>query len=459
MNTIVCKPVRALAALFLAACALGVPAPASASAQSLDSLIARALLGNPNLEAARNTVNAARARVRYAGSRPDPVLTAGAMNVPTDGLSFTKADMTMKVIGVRQTIPYPGKLRLSRRIAELKTSEQTEAADRLTLSVIRDIRVAYYEIAYDDAALSVVRRLDLLMSDVLKAANLRYSSGRGNQQDILRATLDATRLNETASALKEGRIASVESIASLIAGPSLTITSADIPRAIAAAAVDTTRGAIKFASHDIGAPVADDRLPSLSSLQSLAVQASPVVRELRVGSDVAAAELELSRRAHLPDVDVSIQYGQRSGYLARTADGNRVSRPDLVTLLLAVPIPLQRQARQGALALAAREDAAAADARRRAAEAMVRSDVAKIYGELRRHRTQLALYVNALLPQSRALLTSTSAAYQSGTGDLSSVLEARRALLELELGYHRSITRFAQSLAEMDAMVGAETLQ
>ena len=93
-------------------------APAAGSdAAQLDSLIAAARKASPALRAARARVEAARSRIAPAGARPDPMLMAGIQNFPVTEPGFTDF-MTMKMVGVGQTIPFPGKLPLRTRAAE-----------------------------------------------------------------------------------------------------------------------------------------------------------------------------------------------------------------------------------------------------------------------------------------------------------------------------------------------------
>ena len=454
-----------LRAAAILASLVGLAGPIEASSQSLrsgqsnlDSLIARALAFNPELAAARSRTEAARLRIAPAGSRPDPMLMAGLINVPVNNFSLTDDEMTMKMIGIRQTVPYPGKLRLARTIAELASNEQSIVADSLRLAVVRDVKVAYYEVTYIDAALEATRAIDRLSADVIKVADVRYASGRGGQQDVLRATLEATRLNETASDLRERRRTTIETLRALVADAALSLKEAGIPAHVASGAVADDPSSIRFVSKDLGAAVADGPLPPLAELQNRAVEASTAVKRRFAIAATASAEVELARRQHLPDFELSIEYGQRSG-ASPTSRGGTAGRPDMISLSVSIPIAIQRRNKQGALVSAARADLATTSHERRANEALVRSEVARLYSEASRSRTQLALYVKALVPQARASLSSSLATYQSGTGDLTSVLDSRRTLLELEQGYHRSVADFAQRIAELESIVGAGILR
>lgn len=74
----------------------------------------------------------------------------------------------------------------------------------------------------------------------------------------------------------------------------------------------------------------------------------------------------------------------------------------------------------------------------------VRAQVARLYADIEHNRTQLALYVKAILPQGRATLTSATGNYQSGNGDLIPVLSAQETIFDYETGYYRALTDFAK---------------
>src|SRR5688572_27635510 len=73
----------------------------------LDSVVRLATETSPAVRAALARVEAARARIGAAGARPDPMLMAGVQNFPVSEPGF-RDFMTMKMVGLEQTLPYPG---------------------------------------------------------------------------------------------------------------------------------------------------------------------------------------------------------------------------------------------------------------------------------------------------------------------------------------------------------------
>lgn len=439
-----------------------LPTRARAQDQTLDSLVARAAAVNPRLRAARHHIEAAQARIGPAGARPDPMLMAGIQNLPL-GSEETAAPnahgapvpssggsdpMTMRMLGIGQTLPYPGKLSLRRRAAAHELEAARAETDAARLAVTRDVRRAYYEIAYAERALEIIDNNRLVLLDVIKATEVRYTVGNGAQPDILRARVEAARLGEEAVALLEERRTALAALNVLLDLPTDTpLERAAIPEHIARAAVSDSAGKIRFASASLGSRAADSPLPPLAALQASAVEQSPMLRAHEAMISAQTARVELARKDHLPDIDVSLQYGQRSG------------RPDMISAMVSVPIPIQRGSKQTQIVQEAREVLSALGAEHHALRNEIRGDVARLYAELERDRAQLALYVKAILPQGRATLESTIANYQVARSDFLSLLDAQTTLFNYETAYFRALTSFAKTLAELEQVVGEERLR
>ena len=83
----------------------------------LQELVAEAARNSPEIRAAGNERLASQYRVSPAGALDDPMLEAGVLNAPLNSLRLNREDMTMKMLGLSQKFPFPGKrdLRQERR--------------------------------------------------------------------------------------------------------------------------------------------------------------------------------------------------------------------------------------------------------------------------------------------------------------------------------------------------------
>jgi outer membrane protein TolC len=423
-----------------------LPQPVAQAAPTVDSLVASALVVSPKLRAAQERIRAAKARVEPAGTRPDPMLMAGIQNFPVSEPGF-RDFMTMKMVGVAQAIPYPGKLFLSTRAAAHELAAVEAELDGARLEVEQEVRDAYYELAYLDRALEIVERNRRLLLDFMTVTETKYGVGTGGQEEVLRVRVELARLGEESVALLEQRRSTQARLnAELDRSSETPVTEATIPQRVARAAIADSAANIRFASATMGARAADSPLPPLHTLQVAALGQNPMLRAHEARIDAQRAREALARKQHLPDFDVSLSYGQRDGF------------SDMISAQVSIPIPLQRGRKQDQLVIEARAERSSLEAEHHDQENVLRAEVARLHGQLERDRAQLALYVKAILPQGRAALTSATAGYQVGRAEFLTLLDAQATLFNYELTYFRVLSDFAKTLAELKRVVGEEIL-
>ena len=452
--------IRSILALCALAAPMAVAAPQSADTGrviargSLDEIVARATAVHPAIIAAAARQRAAQARVGASGLLPDPMLMFGIQNLPigkdNSMASVGSADdpMTMRMVGIGQTLPYPGKLSLERRIAEREAVSAAAMLEATRLDIRRDVQEAYYDLAFLDQAFEISERNQRVLVSLISLTEGRYAVGAVGQQDVLKARVEAARLAETAVSLAEERRAIAARLSALLDLPTdSALPRAEIPARVARAAAGDAARDIRFVSAALGARVADSPLPPLAELQDMAVRSNP---DLRVSDATIAAQtarVDLARKAALPDLELSLQYGQRNGY------------PDMISASVAIPLPLQRRRKQGKLAESAAGELSALESDRHARVNSTRAEVARLVSELERSRAQLALYVKTILPQSRAALTSATASYQVGRVEFLAVVSDQATLFSYETEYFRALADFGKKLAELERLVGQEVIR
>ena len=185
------------------AIALGVSlaAPlARAETQPLDSvdpvlqaLIDEALAHNPELLVSRQLELAAQARPAQAAARPGPTVGIFYQN---DGVgpSLGREPMTMLGVSGGQDIPYPGKLGLRRQVAQAEAGVAGLDVERARLSLVGSVKRAYYGLLLARGLAALALEQHNVWQEVQEAARVRYASAVGSQQEMLRAQVEATRV-------------------------------------------------------------------------------------------------------------------------------------------------------------------------------------------------------------------------------------------------------------------------
>jgi len=375
------------------------------------------------------------------------MLMAGVLDFPYGKPGFSD-DFTMNVVRVTQTFPYPGKLSVAARAAEEDEAAARSALAQQRLDVERDVRDAYYDLAFVRRARGIVQQNAEVLGSLARITETRYAVGNSAQADVLRARVEVARLGDEAASLNAQERSALARLNAVLDRPSTTpVSVAVIPREIAGLAVADSGSQVHFSSNALGAAASDSPLLPLDSLVALAMTHSPMLRARKARIGAQEQRLALARKAHLPDFDISLEYDQRPQFT------------DYVSFFISVPLRLQKRRKQDQEVVGA-----AAELNTLAAERMVdvnsiRQEVATRVSDVERVRTILALSLKAVLPQARATFTSAAESYQVGRVDFASLVDAQAAVFNYETAYWRSLTDFAKAIAELQRTVGTEVLR
>jgi outer membrane protein TolC len=210
---------------FLAALAAATSAPLAAQIWTADAprspqlqeLVAEAVSNSPEIRAAGNERLAAQHRVSPAGALDDPMLEAGVLNAPLKTSdTFRREDMTMKMLGLSQKFPFPGKRDLRQDVAAKDAEAVAYAYQETVNRVIRDVKVSYFELAYVAESARLVEKNRQVLDQFLKISESRYSVGQGNQSDVLKAQTQLSKMaDELIKLARERRAIEAELIRAL----------------------------------------------------------------------------------------------------------------------------------------------------------------------------------------------------------------------------------------------------
>lgn len=390
----------------------------------LAALLAEAAERNPDVHAARREIAAARSRIAPAGALDDPMLEVGLINVPAESLSLRREDMTMKMIGFSQRLPYPGKRALRRELAEREAEAAEINLQELVNRVRRDVKVAYFDLGLTDESLRLAERNRQVLEQFLSLAEARYGVGQSTQADVLKAQTQVSKMLE--ELIKLGR--------------ERPMLEAELNRAAGRAAVPQ--------AVSPGPARARESSLRLDELRALALANRPQLLAQQRMMDRSTKALELARKDYYPDFDVRLSYGQRDN----TQD---MRREDLISLTVAINLPIWGESKRGprvAEADAMRDQASTMyQARLNELDAMLRRQVAAAEQTLKSVR----LYENALLPQARLTADASLSAYRVGRVDFFTLLDSRMTVFNAEIGYAASIATYNKALAEVEFLTGA----
>jgi len=185
----------------------------------LSALIREALENSPRIEAALNQSLAAERKISQAGALPDPQVTLGLMNLPVNSFAFDQEPMTGKLIGVMQMFPFPGKQALATGMARNEASAVKQMEEEIRGQVVQAVSRIYYDIFAVDRARETAEKNRELMRQFVRIAETRYATGSGLQQDVLRAQVEMSRLEDSLLMWDQKRRALVARLNALLDRP------------------------------------------------------------------------------------------------------------------------------------------------------------------------------------------------------------------------------------------------
>src|SRR6266446_8837870 len=162
----------------------------------LAELLREAEQNNPQIQAARQSWQAAKQVPTQVSTLPDPQFTLQHLSVgsPRPFAGYTNSDFAYLGLGVSQDIPYPGKLRLKGEIARRDADVSQQQIESVRRAVLAELKGTYFQLAYLSKTLTILEEDGALLKQVEQAADARYRSGMGTQQDVLQAQLQKTKL-------------------------------------------------------------------------------------------------------------------------------------------------------------------------------------------------------------------------------------------------------------------------
>jgi len=182
----------------------------------IHEVIQQALSQNPQIFAARARYEAARARVAFFRNLPDPMLEYDYDKI-TPSLNMSDGKLSpMKTLSVTQQIPFPTKLFLKRKAAAQEMDSYNQEYKETQQRIIKEVKEAYAAMFVADRKLALTKDSLELAGQMSKAAETRYSSGRGSQVDALRAGAEQDKVLVGQKQFEQNRIIAQSLLASLV---------------------------------------------------------------------------------------------------------------------------------------------------------------------------------------------------------------------------------------------------
>ena len=198
--------------VILASGAVSGSAAGGAVDGSLAAYLSLAADSSPAIAAAEARFDVALARARRVGGLPDPVVSYGHYFEEVE----TRVGPQVYRLGVRQRLPWFGKLSLAGDAAAERAAAEGERLRAARLDVALSVTKAFAEHAYLGRAIDVTEERLALLRSLDGVVRSEYSSGRASYGDVMKAQIGLARAEDSMASLLARRGASSSRLAAAV---------------------------------------------------------------------------------------------------------------------------------------------------------------------------------------------------------------------------------------------------
>jgi cobalt-zinc-cadmium efflux system outer membrane protein len=389
-------------------------------------LVQAVLTSNKDLQAAREQLRQAEARLVQSGLRPNPTLDATYSTerfTENKGAGGYSASLT-------QPFELGGKRARRVRVAEVAVEiarAQIADAERLAIG---QARILYGEAVAAADRLDILERTTDLNQQMLKVMLVQRKAGDASRLDetLLRATanqLDAQRFQADARAA--GFLLQIKNLMGLRPEAPLLL------RALAEPAPLTLTEAAAV---------------------SLALASRPDLKAARLREEMAEAGIDLAKSEVIPTIGASVRFSQDKLVLEDlpTPGARYLEKDREISFGISIPLPLFNR-QQGAIAESVSQRAQA-KAQRESTELTVRREVAAAYRNYEAAQRTLEALRTGVVGQNQESFQIVRLAYQLGELRLLDVVNQQRILIDAQTVYAGAQRDYFVAIADMERALG-----
>lgn len=348
---------------------------------------------------------------------PDPQLNFGLFNMPIDDFDIDEEPNTQLRFGVSQAFPRGKTLQFKEKQTRWAGTAENRLANNEVAKSIRSAREHFFNLYYQISAQAIINESREYFSQLVGIAESFYKVGRVNQQDLLRAQLELSRLDDRVIELK---------------------TKEDLARAELS----------KWLDDKAFEPIEKEypTLPPLPTQQEIidslinhhAIQAEDAMVSF-FNEGVAIAEEQ-----YKPGWSIGVEYRKRFG---ENIDGS--DRDDQAAAMVKVDLPIFTDKRQDRRLAASQHQVSAAKFVRIDKLHSLRQAVLRDYANWTRLSDRSTLYETRLVPEADANANASLTAYQSGVTEFTTLARARITQLNARLEALRAKTEHSRAHARL----------
>ncbi len=389
----------------------------AADALTLQSALSTAIANDPWLLGSRHNQDSMDALSTAAATLPDPRVSLGFANIPTDTFAFDQEAMSQFKVGLTQMFPRGDTRALQQKQLAIESKKFPFERQNRIARVTATVSELWLDAYRSRATSELIQSNRWLFEQLVDVATVSYSSaiGRSRQQDVIRAQLELIRIEDRLLVLQQHFEMDSERLREWLAH--------DLRQRSAPLLLPQNLPMLQLQNSQF-LPVSI----VLESLNQEQLLQHPAVLALQQQIESASTGVSLAKQKYKPEWGVSASYGYREDDPASGRD-----RADFFSLGVSFDLPVFTANRQDKEVRSAVSKAEVVRTRKWLLLRQLAAGMETARAKLLRLESRQELYDTQLLPQIREQADASLSAYTNDDGDFSEVVRARIAQLNTEI--------------------------
>jgi outer membrane protein TolC len=389
----------------------------------LRELLKEAEERNPEIIAAKNKWQSAKDIIGARGALPDPQLS---INQYVESVE-TRVGPIKRAYGLKQKLPFYGKRGLKAEIATKEAEALKASYETVRQEVIRRVKIAYYDLFYLSKINDITDDEKQILNRFERIATIKYETGKGSQQNILKIQVEISRLEDRLLTLVNRKKTVEARLNTLLDRPS---------------------------DHAVKKLVQPELRDFFYIKQELIRMARDHRPELKMGDawiEKSDRAIILAKKEYYPDLTIGANYIEIDDGPLMVRDNGQ----DAFNVVLSINIPLWRKKLSSQVQSASKM----VTAQKNTYKSILNQTLFEIEDNLFKIETAREttnLYRNVLIPQAEQSLESAEVGYITGVVNFLDLLDAERVLLKIQFDYWKSYTDYVKRIADMERAVGID---
>jgi outer membrane protein, heavy metal efflux system len=388
----------------------------------LNDLIGEALKNSPELLISETKVAASGYKIPQAKSLPDPMFMFGYQNEGFNKFTLGEEPDAYGMFSLSQMFLFPGKRGLKGEMATKDMESQKAMHAATQLKVVVAVRQLYYELFLAHKSVDILKELTEHFSRIEDAANARYSSGMGSQQEVVMAQTEKYMLLEKEEMQKQ-KIQIIHGMLNTTIGRNVTA--------------------------PLGRPAEPSSTPynfTLEELLQTAKSSSPEIKSKEKMVEAADAKVKMAEKEYYPDFTIGASYYPRTkGFM------------DMASFTATINIPIFYKTKQEPAFLESNANLLGAKRELAGTEFMLSSGIRENYSMVKTAEKLMKLYKEGVIPKTYQDFQLALSGYATGKVEAITAISRLKALLDTELLYWGQYVEREKAIARLQALTGVSS--